>query len=391
MISRCSRGKSRSEALAVFLLLMLFSSALQAKGGHQAASAMKVKSLSLFKQGRRSFQAGQYAQAIRTLEQAHRLHRHPNNLYYIAASYRRLGKLRRSFAIYSDYATTFADLDKRKLLLERYDRKLREEPPCVLTISGTPGAQVLLNGTMAGRMVAKTSLRLVVKGGQHRVELRAVGYHPALWVVQAEFGEEQRRSFVLTREQAAQMPPPLAKSRTERNRRQGFFLEVGVGPSSRSYGIAEEAGWGLDVSAAGGYVWRSHRIGLRVFGELAFASADGGYAGFFSVAGGVAGRVYASPRVWVELGLGLGTTLLLDAAPGVFFFHQEGKEVLDVEGTFALFCVRPSVGVGVDFWRGFSVALQSTLYYSPKSADFGDRVQYLSRIKLSAVLGWTFL
>ena len=366
-------------------------------------------SLRLFKKGRSHFQAGHYEQAIHTLQQAQQLYRHRNNLYYIAASYRRLGKLRRSFAVYADYAATFAEPIKRNALLRRYERKLRDEPPCVLSLGGTPaGAEVLLDGFVAGKLpFDKAVLRLTVVGGPHKVELRAPAHQSAHWALRAEFGEQQHRTIALTRRAPSPVAgpprpvlapvarPPVAHTQVPHTLvargRGGFFIEASVGPSHRRYGLDTYAAWGLDASAAGGYLWSTEGLGLRLFGELSYATADAtGYGGLFGVLGGAGARVYPTQRLWLELGLGLGAALLIDAAPGVFFFHQEGKAVVAVEGSFALLCVSPSFGLGFELWRGLSAGLRATLYHSPSIAEFRDGLTGITRFKLALSLGWIF-
>lgn len=112
------------------------------KGGDRVAA-------SLFAKGMKHFKGGRYDQALKRFLESDALVTHPNKLYNIAECYRRMGKLRKSFAYYFRYTKTLPP-DKREAFAAKL-LKLRTAKPCALSVVSTPGgASVTVDGKSVG-------------------------------------------------------------------------------------------------------------------------------------------------------------------------------------------------------------------------------------------------
>ncbi len=179
-----------------FLVFIFYLSTGLTDAGAADKKDMK-QALRLYRQGRGFFQKAEYRAAIEKYKQSFALSNHPNNLYYIGESYRRLGQIRKSYQYYEQYSETLSGKAREEFVQKL--ENLRFSSPCMLSIATSPSeAQVRIDGTVQGQTPRDGSpLIIQVAGGKHQLVVEKEGHFPFSQQLMAEFGEPIALSFSL--------------------------------------------------------------------------------------------------------------------------------------------------------------------------------------------------
>jgi len=345
------------------------------------------QAVALFQAAKQLFSSGEYQAAIPVFESSHLRSPHPNNLYYIAECYRRMGSRRLAHDYYLRYAQRLNGERKRDLLVKL--RELRWGLVCRFELQTEPGgALVEVDGRHRGLSpLDGTALSLTLTGGMH--ELRVVwGSSLVTQHVSAEFGEPVR--LRLKRPRDLQPPSELTTSPTPpATAAGGVEVQASVGLAVTSLGLSgQTARAGLDLEAGAGYGWRLGRFVLGAQAALTYsansAESTGGATKFLALLAGPEARFMLRPRLWLELRLQLGVLLVLDADPASVLFAGATM----VSGPFGLLAVRPAVGLGWAPWRGLTLSFVPALHWSPRHDDFAPGVKQVLQLQMPLLAGW---
>lgn len=378
-------------ALGAVLLL-----ALAAASG--PAEAQRERGLALYRRGKALLEAKSYEAAIRAFKASYRHHKHRNTLYAIGEANRQLGRLRESHRYYSMYAEQL-DPEKRATFAEKLDA-LRVGTPSPLTVSTRPpGATVSIDGEVRGATPPGGGLKLGLAAGRHTIRIERQGYRDETGNLLAEFGEPITLDLALKPAPGKRRPPATVLTAPARPRVSTSswspFLSAVLGPAFTTYGDETlEVEPLFEIGLAGGALWRSGRLGISLAATALYAQVRDevvdDQAGFVTLLGGVGGRWFALPRLWLEASFGLGAQILAGADSSSFLVRQPDKPA----ETYAGFALRPALTVGWAPWRGLELQLcPVALTYSPRVGGFGDlapSITHVLRVQVGAGVGWQF-
>jgi hypothetical protein len=194
-----------SRPIAVLLALACSTPVMAQDGPDEPGAVWEAHRL--YRHGMELYREADYRAAIRLFQRSFGLSEHPNNLYYIGESYRRLGLLRESYRHYERYARTLPE-QQREEFRTRLEQKLRLGRGATVSVTTSPaGARVLVDGQQRGTTSADGApLFLPVGGGQHRVHVELSDHHSQARSVEIEYGEPAALHFAL---RPATRPPLL--------------------------------------------------------------------------------------------------------------------------------------------------------------------------------------
>lgn len=354
------------------------------------AVGQRSQGLELYRQATRLFEAEKFREAIAVYKRSYTLHPHSNTLYAIGEAYRRIGELRASHEYYRRYAAGLP-ADKRAPFAAKLRRLKLGHPSELVVSTDPPGATVWIDGEVRGSTPPIGKLRLNIEAGEHTVRVHLKRHRRLSAVVVAEFGEPVSLTLKLEpRAPRINDPDPLTDER-----RGGWSLMASLlgGVSFASYGDAPlevdpAAEGGLEVGA----LWLRPPLAVSLYFNALFVPAGDDLvsdsAAFVTLMGGVGGRGYLSPRLWIEVRFALGTAILVGAGSE----HMLVLLPSPVERSYAGLAIRPAVGLGYTIWRGLSFTLfPFALTYSPRTGGFdllAPDVTSITRYHVFAGLAW---
>jgi PEGA domain-containing protein len=163
------------------------------KGGkappEEPNTGVKKLAQDAYKEGKKKFDAGDYAGALEHFKKADELYPGAAPKFYVAATYDKLGKVEEAIAAYKAFVESNPGEKYADRVIESGKRitELQSQLDAVATLSINPpvaGATV----TVDGAPVTGTELKL--KAGRHTVVVTAPGYDPATLTVDVNAGQK---------------------------------------------------------------------------------------------------------------------------------------------------------------------------------------------------------
>jgi len=282
--------------------------------------------------------------------------------------------------------------------------------------SNVPGARISLvgfgqapDGTEKTEHLGVAPLQRQLMAGHHLVQADAAGYKPTRKWVTLPPGKTTELLFTFEANHKVPAPPAEAPSPAAGD---SVFFDVLFGPANVDYGDDAKvpAGWSVELSAGGGYLWRLGRWGLYTRGSLHYApsmdlvnSASSG-AFVMGLAGG-GGRYYLRRWLWIDGSASLGLSLLVGASRESALFGRkwsrapdqndedpptyEEKPIVHKGVGFGSLALRGRVGVGLTMGPGITVAAYPfALDFCTRHSDFRDGVSGILRYNVALAVGW---
>ena len=296
-------------------------------------------------------------------------------------------------------------------------QKLRKTLASVKLVCAVDGATILVDGKEVGRTPLKR--RIYLRPGLHELKLRAKRYAP--FARDLELRIDEHREMVVALQKRVQKPgqgPTVPATRPARitaaapgvaasagaHRPEddgGVFVNVLLGPYWADYGadVGEQSG-NLELGGGVGYLWRAP-FGVRQLGVYVKASALYAAAsyksegkdypfGFLNILAGGGLRLNFW-RLWADLGVALGPSLMLGADEGHFLFKAKELSVKSTEpsGVPIGFAVRSSLGIGWTFWKGLTLTVfPVALDYMPSMGNFRGDIAGVLHYQVAVGMGW---
>lgn len=258
-----------------------------------------------------------------------------------------------------------------------WQKRLRWDPPCRVTIHTEPADAVVELQSQGGRTVSRTGpVELTLPGGHYEVCITSNGYKGQRIPVVLQFGKPKQLRFNLD---------PADQG--------GGLWGLQVGPTFTDYGDESlEPDTSLQVTALGGFMWSNVGgrgwLGLQVHALALYTMVQdpdsGEDSGFIGLMGGGGLRV-SGQRLWADLRLAAGATILVGASTDSVFF----RGARSVTGAFSGLSLRGSVGVGWTLWRGLAVSLRPTVGFMPRLEVFKPDIEHVLRFTMAVELSWS--
>ncbi len=190
----CFRAALRLAPVVFLVLGALFAAPAAAQEDREAARAE-------FEQGRRSFEAGAYREALEHFQEAYRLAPHPNVRVNIANCYDQLDRPIEAIFHFEHFLSE-ADHPPaaQRREVETAMRRLRERVGSISLQITPDGAQITIDGTEQRR--APVVEPVTVVAGSHTVEVQLEGYAPERQTVVVQGGGTARVALRLRRADA---------------------------------------------------------------------------------------------------------------------------------------------------------------------------------------------
>lgn len=425
-----------------------------------------VQALTIYKDGLELYRAGKTTQALARFLAAQAKSDHRNHLHFISRCHKDLRQLRKAHEYFIKYVQHLPAANQ-PVQLQQAEQKLRREPLCAVSIWSNPaGATVLVDGKQRGITPKSSGLVLLLPGGKPKIELRLEGHQGGHWAPNLEYGEPQEKRLSLrpwpailrissgvpgtriwlsgksmgvaplqrelpagrhlvqaradgyqarsqwltlapgeTRDlrlelQPNSRPAPAVSPANE------VFFDLAFGPAQLDYGDPDlPAGWTVQLSASGGYVWRLGSWGLYARGSLHYTAAldlangDSSGAYIMGLAGG-GGRLYIRPSLWVDAGLSVGVSVLVGVSKESMLFGRiqqnpkAGQPLFELPGDheglgYASLAINARTGLGFVVGPGITVALYPfTVDLCLPNEHFRYSVEVILRYNVAVAVGW---
>ncbi|GAB4215095.1 MAG: hypothetical protein OHK0013_40340 [Sandaracinaceae bacterium] len=190
----CLRGAVRLASILAVVLVALVTASASAQEDREAARAE-------FDQGRRSFEAGAFREALEHFQEAYRLAPHPNVRVNIANCYDQLDRPVEALFHFEHF---LSEADRpppaQRREVESAIARLRERVGTIALQVTPDGAQITIDGTETRRAPVAEPVR--VTAGPHTVEIQLDGYVTERQTVVVQGGGSARVAIRLRRQDA---------------------------------------------------------------------------------------------------------------------------------------------------------------------------------------------